>query len=429
MKAYMPLMAIFCAVVAVGQQRMLTYDECVAMALDANVSVKTARNNVAGAGLQQREAFVEYLPGVSVSATGMLAADHLVEMQMQFPPELQLPARSIELAKSGIAANATAMLPLYAGGLIRNGNKLAKVGTEVEQLRLMQSENEVRLTVAQYYWQIAAIKDKIKTVDAINAQLDVIYADAQAALSAGVTTRNDVLQVDLKKNEMESTAIELNNNADVLKMLLAQYIGLDDDCQFDIAVPGELAEVGSPDELRVMPESALGLTPEYRLLDKKIEAAKIQRRMTLGESLPKVGIGGGYFYNNLLNKSKNSWIGMLTISVPISWKTGYSMRRAKIAIENARMERDDSSERLAIGMRKAYNDLYVAFQNISIARKSIEQASENLRMHEDFYQAGTSTMSDLLDAQTLYMKSCDRFSEAVAAYETCKVTYLVKTGR
>lgn len=61
--------------------------------------------------------------------------------------------------------------------------------------------------------------------------------------------------------------------------------------------------------------------------------------------------------------------------------------------------------------------------------KSIAQARENLRMHEDFYQAGTATMSDLLNAQTLLMQSCDRFSEAVATYEIKKVEYLVATGR
>ena len=80
-------------------------------------------------------------------------------------------------------------------------------------------------------------------------------------------------------------------------------------------------------------------------------------------------------------------------------------------------------------MRKSYKDLTVAFKNIDIARRSIEQAQENLRMHEDFYQAGTATMADLLDAQTLYRQSCDRYSEAIANYQIKKVEYLVITGR
>lgn len=80
-------------------------------------------------------------------------------------------------------------------------------------------------------------------------------------------------------------------------------------------------------------------------------------------------------------------------------------------------------------MQKSYNDPTLAYKNIDIARKSIEQAQENLRMHEDFYQACTATMADLLHAQTLYRQSCDRYSEAVANYEIRKVGYLVMTGR
>lgn len=145
--------------------------------------------------------------------------------------------------------------------------------------------------------------------------------------------------------------------------------------------------------------------------------------------MPKVAIGGGFFFNNQLERSSNSLIGMVTLSVPISWKGGSSVRRRKIEVENAVMELSDGSERLTIAMKKAYSDLELAFRNIALAVKSISQAQENLRMHEDFYQAGTATMSDLLDSQTLYRKSCDRFSEAIADFEIKKVEYMVITGR
>lgn len=342
---------------------------------------------------------------------------------------MQIPPQEIALVKNGITACATAMLPIFAGGQIYNGNRLARLGIAVDELKLRQSENEIRKTVAQYYWQIVLLKDKIKTLDAVMAQLEVIYGDAEAAYNAGVSTRNDLLQVDLRINEMESTSLDLNNNVEILRMFLAQYIGLDDCSSFDISEGyGSTSEL-APELLEVNPENALTSTPEYQLLEKNIEAARIQKRITLGESLPKVAVGGGYFYNNLLDKSKNSWIGVLTVSIPINWKTGYSMRRSKLTIENAAMEMTDGCERLTIAMRKAYNDLTVAYKNIDIARRSIAQAQENLRMHEDFYQAGTATMADLLDAQTLFRQSCDRYSEAIANFEIRKVEYLVITGR
>lgn len=412
-----------------AQHGGLSFDECVSMALRENVRVKSGLNDLSAARLQKKEAFTGYLPTLSLGANGIAANDYLIQSQVQLPPETQLPPQDIKLIKNGVTASAVAMLPIFAGGQIYNGNQLAKLGISIGELKLQQSENEVRKTVAQYYWQIVMLKDKIKTVRAVEEQLEVIYGDAQAAFKAGVSTHNDVLQVDLKKNEAESTSLELDNSVEELKMLLAQYIGMEGDSTFDIAPLDSGFTADPPESLLLSPENALPGTPEYQLLCKGVESAGIRKRITLGESLPKVSIGGGYFYNNLLDKSRNSWIGLVTVSVPINWKTGYSMRREKLAIQNATLELTDGSERLAIGMRKSYNDLTVAFKNIGIAKKSIEQAGENLRMHRDFYQAGTATMSELLDAQTLYRQSCDRYSEAIANYEIKKIEYMVMTGR
>lgn len=423
------MMSLYICLLSHGQPREYTFDECVAMALHENARVRAGQNNIIGARLQKKEAITNYLPALSLGANGIAANDYMINTTMAFPPQMQIPSKDIELIKNGITANATAMLPIFTGGQIYNGNRLAKLGIAVEELKLRQTENEIRNTVAQYYWHIVLLKDKLKTVDAIKAQLEVIYGDAEAAYNAGITTRNDLLQVNLKKNEIESISIELNNNIDVLRMFLAQYVGLKDYNLLIIPEFNSSISVVTPESLLVNPENAILSTPEYQLLDKNIEAARIQKRIKLGESLPKVAVGGGFFYNNLLDKSKNLWIGMVTVSIPINWKTGYSMRRSKLNIENAAMEMSDGSERLTIAIHKAYNDLTVAFKNIDIARRSIEQANENLRMHEDFYQAGTVTMADLLDAQTLYRQGCDRYSEAVSTYEIKKVEYLVMTGR
>ena len=89
----------------------------------------------------------------------------------------------------------------------------------------------------------------------------------------------------------------------------------------------------------------------------------------------------------------------------------------------------DNSELLVIAMQKAWADLQDAYKQILIACNSIEWSAENLRLNEDRYHAGTSTMSDLLDAQTLYQQSRDKFVETYARYHVRIVEYLQSTGR
>ena len=81
------------------------------------------------------------------------------------------------------------------------------------------------------------------------------------------------------------------------------------------------------------------------------------------------------------------------------------------------------------GEEKRIQHTINAYQQAILAKKSIEQAAENLRLNENYYKAGISTMSDLLEAQTLFQQSKDRYSEAYSTYEIKKTEYLISTGR
>ena len=120
---------------------------------------------------------------------------------------------------------------------------------------------------------------------------------------------------------------------------------------------------------------------------------------------------------------------MLNVSIPISWKAPFSVRKYKLRHQNAVTEFNNGSEQLMIRMQKAQIDLNNAYQQALIARNSIEQSEENLRLNEQYYKAGTSSMSDLLQAQQLYQQSCDKYAEAYSKYEISKTEYLQATGR
>ena len=189
--------------------------------------------------------------------------------------------------------------------------------------------------------------------------------------------------------------------------------------------------VDGPQQFFVAPESALPQTNEYQLLEKQVEAGRLQYKMSVGKNLPSVAVGGGYVYNHLMDKSQNNLVGMLTVSVPISswWGGSHDMKRKKLEIANAIDDKQNQSELLIIRMRKAWNDLGDAYKQVAIAQESIEQSEENLRLNTDYYQAGTSTISDVLDAQTLYQQSRDQYVESIAKYEVKKREYLQATGR
>ena len=408
---------------AAFSQRAYTLDECLEQALANNVRLKNAQNNLQMAKEDKANAFTKYFPNISATGGGVLANKGLLEMEMQ-------PGAVMSMADKGLLGGVTATLPLFTGGQIVNGNKLAALQVEVNQLQLRQSENEVRLTTEQYYWQVVSLKEKLHTLSVLEEQLTRLQADVEASVEAGVVNRNDLLQVQLKQNETQSSRINVENALTLSRNLLAQYMGLGiDSVEVTFTMDNRLPE--DPTLLYVAPESALGQTNEYHLLQQNVKASQLQKRMAVGKNLPTVAIGGGYAYENLLDRDHDFWVGFATVSIPLTdwWGGSHDIKKHKIAVRNAQNQLDDQSELLIIRMRKNWNDLNDAYKQVGIALKSIEQATENLRLQTDYYTAGTCTMSDLLEAQTLFQQSRDRYVESFAQYEVKKREYLQATGR
>ena len=79
-------------------------------------------------------------------------------------------------------------------------------------------------------------------------------------------------------------------------------------------------------------------------------------------------------------------------------------------------------------MQKAWNDVNESYRQLVISYRSIEQAKENLRLNYNYYEAGISKMSDLLEAQLLYQQACDKRTDAFAAYQNKLLEYRQSIG-
>ena len=426
-------------------------------ALQNNIAIRHAKHTVDAARQQRKEAFTKFFP--NISGTGMWfnankgMAQTELNLSEQITPELgmalaqTLPAEalaalgnpiSVSMMKNGTIAGINAVQPVFAGGQIINGNKLAKVGEDVSRLQLQLSENEVEKQTEQYYWQLVSLQEKMKTIEAVQALLADIYKDVDVAVRAGVAMRNDLLQVQLRQNEVESQKLKVQNGISIVRLLLAQYCGLSND-NFAVSVCNDFPVASIPQPLGSAAslveeqdrQQALLQTAEYQLLNKQVEATKLQRKIEIGKNLPMVGVGAGYNYHNLLDNDRTFGMVFATVSVPISdwWGGSHAIKRKKIAQQQAEEQLADNSELLKIRMQNAWNGVQESYQQLLLAQRGIEQAEENLRLNRDYYKAGTSKMGDLLEAQLLYQQSLDRRTDAFADYQNKLLEYRQATGQ
>lgn len=438
------IVASFLVSVSTWAQQQYTLEQIIDSAKHNNIAMRSARHDVDMATQQRKAAFTNYFPNISANGVWFAANKELVQTEINpsdyITPEMgatlaqMLPAESlaalaspmnIAMVKNGVVASVNAVQPIFAGGQIVNGNRLAKMGEEVSSLQLEMSEKEVGKTAEQYFWQIISLQEKMKTINIVEKMLADIAKDVDVAVKAGLTMNNDLLQVQLRQNDVKSQKIKLQNGMSVMKMLIAQYCGLSDTAFVlnDNAIEGEKASA-------VMASTNINALPEYQLLQKQKEAASLQRKMEVGKNMPTIAVGAGYNYHTLLDNDQSFGMVFATISIPITdwWSGSHNVKRKKIAQLKADEQLTDNTDLLRIRQYKAMTDVNEAAQQVDIAQQSIAQAEENLRIHRNYYKAGTSRMSDLLEAELLYQQTCDKYVDAVAQYQNKLLEYKQASG-
>jgi outer membrane protein TolC len=435
-------------------QKLLTLQQCKEMALKNSAEVNNAEILVRQAVEQKKEAFTNYFPSIGITGLGFTANKPIIQMDLDITAQMQ-PLMSlftpvitwaimngapvdpaalaglqnrepmkIKALKNGLTGGITATQPLFAGGQIVTGNRLAKAGIEVRELQKQITGNEILLETERYFRQLVSLREKMKTIDRSETMLARIQSDVTVSVDAGLTTRNDLTRVELERNRLAGNRSKIENALTTLKLTLAHYIGIPSD-SFDIQPPpfDEIIlpppPVGEPEHHHYLPGR-----PEYRLLQKSVDIAKMQITMETGKTLPSVAIGAGYQYMNFDrhttgNGMRNNF-GMLfaTVSVPITdwWGGSHAIKRKKLERLSAENTRRNNTGLLLIQIQQILNELNEAYTQVQLSQKTISLAEENLRISNDNYTAGITTLSDLLEAQTLLQQSRDQHIESLTQY-------------
>lgn len=419
----MAIIGIFCSRADVSDTE-LTVEQCVALALENNKKAISAKNNVEAAVYLKREAFTKYFPEIAALGMAFWANHEIIQYNL-------LDIVELGIIKRGKVAGVQALQPIFTGGLIVNGNKLAHVGEEVAKLRQQQTDNELRLTTETLFWKLNTLESTMNVLNSAVAFLDTLENQVKVAVEAGLVTRNDLLKVQLKRNGYMSEKVDLENGILLVKMLLGQYVGLGISGLVCIKaeVPSQVPSY--PADIYITPEIALPSTTDYQLLQKNVEAKKLEKRMELGSNLPSVALGAGWYYHDLFDQNHNFGALQLGVNIPISgwWGGAYGIKRRNLELKNAQNELEDLSEQLQIEMQDKWNNLTAAHRKMEIEKLGIEQSEENLYLNKMYYEAGMCTLSDLLEAETSRKEAGDRYVAAYGNFCTSRTDYLISTGR
>ena len=220
------MISLMAASAASAQEVSLSVNDCIVLSESNNPYIKNTYLDIQSARFQKKEVFAEFFPRVSFRTLGLSSYDYFIDIVLG--PELGEMARDSEMAefsKYGFNSTLSLMQPLYAGGRIVTGNKLAKVGVKAAELKHKVNLREKREEIEKSYWEIVALEEKRNTLNHLDELLNTLYRDVTSGIEAGVITESDLMLVKMKMNELKSGKIQLEGGIKLLKMNLFNAIG------------------------------------------------------------------------------------------------------------------------------------------------------------------------------------------------------------
>lgn len=408
---------------------LLSLDSCKALALQNNLEIKNAALDVEAAQEVKKQAFTKYFPNVSAMVGGYYAAKPLFEygiddinnanarqwlhnLYYEYGAAVGLPDR-ISLCENGVLTGAMVLQPVYMGGQIVNGNRLAKVGVKAAELQGQLTEDRILQQVEEYYWLIISLQEKLKTLQQAMTFLDTLKRDVNAAAEAGLVSKNDPLKVKLKWNEVYYNHEKVQNGIRLATDALGQMIGQDHGILILTDTIGEISEWQARWK---DPGTAVVGRKEAQLLDLQVDAEELKKKMTLGETLPHLTVGGTASYGNLVfDHFTANALAFATLQVPLTgwWEASHKLKQHDILIQKAENERADLVQKMYLEVMQAWNNVGEAYSQYQLTGLALQDAEANLMDAKANYEAGLIPVSELLEAQTLFLQAQNQRTDAL----------------
>ena len=380
---------------AAGQpaQLQISLAEAFRRALDVQPAMVRARGDATNAGWQKRGAFGAFLPTVTLSSTA----------SRQNAPSVGGIGVEVQPGTYTYSSGLTASVDLFTGFRRLANYRNADATQDAADAEVVNQRYVVSAATAQFFYTSLANEELVRVAA---AQVERAKEELQISVNkfqAGAVTRSDTLTATVDLGNARLALLQAQANLATAQANLGRQIGVDGAVR---AVPdSQLPPVPDTTDLRA---AALRQAPVV------IQAAASERATgaTLWSSrsqyLPRLTAS----YNTSSQGLSEPWQGfdggnrnLNRLSFALSWTLFDGFQRERTAAQSsvdldvARAQTADTRRQLDANLTQQLAALFTAYTQISITQANVAAATEALRVQQERYRLGASTLLDLLTAQ------------------------------
>jgi outer membrane protein TolC len=403
-------------------QEPMSLKDAVHQALDRNKSVEASVAARKGAESRIAEARGGSLPKVNYSES-WARSDNPVFVFSSLLTQHQFGEQNFQIGSlnrpdflNNFQSQVTADQPLYDAGQTKHAVRSAELTKD------MTSEDGRRTQMAVIAGVIRAYYDALLGAEQLNVTSQAMrsaQADlerAQAVRSAGMSTDVDVLSIRVHLASVREQRIRRAADLDVARAAVNDALGLPLDTAHSLTTA--LAPLQLPDVILAEYEkNALSERPEARQVNLATSLAENQVATARSSLLPQVGVHASFEADRqrFYDRGGANWL----VSIGLRWNlfNGFSdkarIEESRSALRRSEAEQERAGSAIRLQVRRAYADLRAADQRIEVAKASVAEAEESLRITQNRYETGLSNVTDLLRTETAVLEARTRHLAAI----------------
>jgi outer membrane protein TolC len=324
-----------------------------------------------------------------------------------------LPTLPVVLDDQFWAGQVTTTLPLFTSGRIHYGIDAARAGWKAAQAEERRETLDLKLGVAGAYVKVLRAIRAVGVADSNVASLSSHFLNASNLFEKGFVARSDLLASQVVLADARQREIQARNGLDLAS---ANYNRL---LVRPLTNTLRLEDLNSPQPMEDISEltaQAFRQRPELVVLAEHSGALRKQAKSVRASALPSIGVSGSYLHleNSHLQRD-HVWM----VGVVGSWKifdSGLTRHKARAVDDEADAAdelRAEAMDGVSLQVRQAWLDMDETHRRLEVTRDAVAQAEENLNVARDRYRTGAGTNTEVLDAETLRIRSLGNHDNAI----------------
>ena len=307
----------------------------------------------------------------------------------------------------GNSFTAQATQVIYAGGAIRSGIEMAKLGQRIAELDVEKNRQEVRFLLTGHYLDLYQLQNQSQVI-AKNIELtEKVIAQMKARRAQGTVLKNDITRYELQRQSLLLAKTQVDDAQKIIRHQIATTIHLPEGEDFQVEELSYDDAALRHDEEALWQQTASDHNIDIRQASLASSLTEQKLRNTRAASLPSVAVVAennlfGPYTSDLIPKDANvnAWFIGIGVKYNLSslWKNKHDIRKAQHEHAEARERVLLAREGVENGVQASYTQLLTSSVEVHTQEKQVELADENYSVVKNRYANDLALLTDMLDA-------------------------------